>query len=52
MPQMSPLKWLILFIMFSLCYLLFASIMYFNSNTPDPSLSDTTIKKTTMNWKW
>nr|YP_009738130.1 ATP synthase F0 subunit 8 [Ctenolepisma villosum]QIB71363.1 ATP synthase F0 subunit 8 [Ctenolepisma villosum] len=53
MPQMSPLKWLILFIFFSLSYLLFSSIMYFNIiPTQSTSSSIINIKTPNLNWKW
>nr|YP_010758998.1 ATP synthase F0 subunit 8 [Ctenolepisma longicaudatum]WEX31823.1 ATP synthase F0 subunit 8 [Ctenolepisma longicaudatum] len=52
MPQMSPLNWFILFIFFTLIYLVYASFMYFNM-TPSYSKSMTTKSEfPTLNWKW
>nr|ALO77162.1 ATP synthase F0 subunit 8 [Phloiophilus edwardsi] len=51
MPQMMPLNWLMLFIMFTLTFLLLNSMNYYmfnyiNKNTDNYKL---TIKN---NWKW
>nr|URX53231.1 ATP synthase F0 subunit 8 [Neotermes nr. kartaboensis] len=52
MPQMMPMSWLTLFMMFSTTLILFASMNFY---TMTPKIS-TTLKKmmTTkkMNWKW
>nr|YP_009511978.1 ATP synthase F0 subunit 8 [Aristeus virilis]AXI97906.1 ATP synthase F0 subunit 8 [Aristeus virilis] len=52
MPQMAPLLWLNLFIMFSTTFLMFLALNYFikvpsKIETPKPSHL-----KTEMNWKW
>nr|QZJ45823.1 ATP synthase F0 subunit 8 [Holotrichia parallela] len=51
MPQMAPLSWLSLFIMFSLIFLMFNSMNYFTM-TYSPKIN--LIKKTfnLTNWKW
>nr|ALO76581.1 ATP synthase F0 subunit 8 [Paromalus flavicornis] len=51
MPQMAPLSWLNLFIMFIFIYLMFNSINYFSFNYTPKKIS--TVKKLTkLNWKW
>nr|YP_009728649.1 ATP synthase F0 subunit 8 [Macroxyela ferruginea]QHR79723.1 ATP synthase F0 subunit 8 [Macroxyela ferruginea] len=52
MPQMAPINWLILFIMFSLILLLFNILNYFCFQYKLPSLSKTKFNQPTMNWKW
>nr|URX53411.1 ATP synthase F0 subunit 8 [Cryptotermes parvifrons] len=52
MPQMMPMSWLSLFIMFSATLILFATLNYY---TVTPSVKVTTKGKTptsTLNWKW
>nr|AML25597.1 ATP synthase F0 subunit 8 [Staphylinidae sp. BMNH 1274640] len=51
MPQMAPMNWLSLFIMFSLIFIMFNSINYF-SLLYNSKLTkfNKTLKK--MNWKW
>nr|URX53619.1 ATP synthase F0 subunit 8 [Postelectrotermes sp. 1 AB-2022a]URX53671.1 ATP synthase F0 subunit 8 [Postelectrotermes sp. 1 AB-2022a]URX53736.1 ATP synthase F0 subunit 8 [Postelectrotermes sp. 1 AB-2022a] len=52
MPQMMPLSWLMLFIMFSTTLILFAAVNYY-TNIPKTKITQkksTTMK--TMNWKW
>nr|WHM51891.1 ATP synthase F0 subunit 8 [Stolotermes ruficeps] len=52
MPQMMPLSWLTLMLMFSMIFLLFNSMNYFSS-TMIPKGTATTEKTTEkMNWKW
>nr|YP_004934862.1 ATP synthase F0 subunit 8 [Paracladura trichoptera]AET13113.1 ATP synthase F0 subunit 8 [Paracladura trichoptera] len=54
MPQMSPLKWLTLFMMFSFILLLFNIMNYFIYH--NPYINNLNLKKnifnTTMPWKW
>nr|UYB77578.1 ATP synthase F0 subunit 8 [Philonthus lomatus] len=51
MPQMAPMNWLTLFIMFTIIFLIFNSMNYFSFKYPYKSSS--TIKKTfKINWKW
>nr|YP_009235500.1 ATP synthase F0 subunit 8 [Metapenaeopsis dalei]AMD15641.1 ATP synthase F0 subunit 8 [Metapenaeopsis dalei] len=52
MPQMAPLLWLNLFVMFSFTFILFLVLNYFikvPSKIEKPSLF---MKKSEMNWKW
>nr|AQP28251.1 ATP synthase F0 subunit 8 [Microtermes sp. BDIT8-M2B] len=53
MPQMMPMEWMMLYIMFLATFLMFNIMNYFNQ---PPSKTTTTNKKmvTTnkMNWKW
>nr|NP_976142.1 ATP synthase F0 subunit 8 [Tricholepidion gertschi]AAO40210.1 ATPase 8 [Tricholepidion gertschi] len=53
MPQMSPLSWLSMFLMFSSIYLLFTMINYFfifSENTNN--MNKATISTTYHPWKW
>nr|YP_009441763.1 ATP synthase F0 subunit 8 [Dryops ernesti]AOY39308.1 ATP synthase F0 subunit 8 [Dryops ernesti] len=51
MPQMAPLSWVSLFIMFSVIFMLFNPLNYY-LYLPEPKISH--FKKTTslINWKW
>nr|URX53179.1 ATP synthase F0 subunit 8 [Neotermes phragmosus] len=52
MPQMMPMSWSIMFIMFSMIFILFATTNYYINM---PSTKIITKKKTlmkTLNWKW
>nr|ALO76218.1 ATP synthase F0 subunit 8 [Pleophylla sp. PLE01] len=51
MPQMAPLNWLSLFIMFVITFLIFNSLNYFSFNYPIKMYQ---IKKQEIkiNWKW
>nr|URX54464.1 ATP synthase F0 subunit 8 [Glyptotermes sp. 17 AB-2022a] len=52
MPQMMPLSWLILFMMFSMTLMLFASMNYY-SHIPKTSASlKDKISLKTVTWKW
>nr|YP_010121893.1 ATP synthase F0 subunit 8 [Necrodes littoralis]QRF92669.1 ATP synthase F0 subunit 8 [Necrodes littoralis] len=51
MPQMAPMNWLILFIMFMMIFLMFNSMNYFSFKYPTKkSSSDKNLFK--LNWKW
>nr|AOY39217.1 ATP synthase F0 subunit 8 [Helophorus sp. BMNH 724835] len=51
MPQMAPMNWLILFILFTMIFLLFNSMNYFSFSYPIKSYK--LVKKTiNINWKW
>nr|YP_010923083.1 ATP synthase F0 subunit 8 [Nysius inconspicuus]WJZ45486.1 ATP synthase F0 subunit 8 [Nysius inconspicuus] len=50
MPQMSPMWWEILFILFNMT-LIMMNIMIYWQKMPNYK-SELTIKKKTMNWKW
>nr|QHZ87369.1 ATP synthase F0 subunit 8 [Thermobia sp. XL-2019] len=52
MPQMSPLNWLTLFLFFSLMYLIFASVMYYNTSNQQPKSTTNLIKNINLPWKW
>uniref|UniRef100_A0AAU8L174 ATP synthase complex subunit 8 n=1 Tax=Cyphochilus crataceus TaxID=1453293 RepID=A0AAU8L174_9SCAR len=51
MPQMSPLSWLSLFMVFSSTLVLFNSMNYFSITYP---IKTTLVKQSKMliNWKW
>nr|ALO77540.1 ATP synthase F0 subunit 8 [Myodermum sp. MYO01] len=51
MPQMSPLSWLTLFMVFCITFLVFNILNYYCFSYPTKTH---TIKKTTnkINWKW
>nr|YP_010631650.1 ATP synthase F0 subunit 8 [Propomacrus bimucronatus]AFQ62299.1 ATP synthase F0 subunit 8 [Cheironitis sp. MJTNT-2012]WBP61428.1 ATP synthase F0 subunit 8 [Propomacrus bimucronatus] len=51
MPQMSPLSWLLLFIMFLIAFLIFNVLNYFSFLYPVKSKATFT-KKHKINWKW
>nr|WIL79955.1 ATP synthase F0 subunit 8 [Tenerus hilleri] len=51
MPQMSPMNWIILFIFFTVFFLLINSTNYFINNFNSPKIQKTSIKKS-INWKW
>nr|QRZ60665.1 ATP synthase F0 subunit 8 [Prosthiochaeta sp. CAU WL-2019511] len=53
MPQMAPISWLILFITFSLTFMLFNVMNYYAFIPPSPksSITQTKVYKT-LNWKW
>nr|YP_010620944.1 ATP synthase F0 subunit 8 [Catara rugosicollis]WAX39288.1 ATP synthase F0 subunit 8 [Catara rugosicollis] len=52
MPQMMPLSWMILFIFFSIMYMLFNFINYY-SYIPSKNLNNKeSINIKMLNWKW
>nr|YP_010710187.1 ATP synthase F0 subunit 8 [Macroscytus japonensis]WCS41487.1 ATP synthase F0 subunit 8 [Macroscytus japonensis] len=52
MPQMAPLWWEMLFIMFIAVFIMMSIILYHNIN-PSQEESDATIKNTiNLSWKW
>nr|ALO77071.1 ATP synthase F0 subunit 8 [Hybosorus sp. HYB02]ALO77316.1 ATP synthase F0 subunit 8 [Hybosorus sp. HYB01] len=51
MPQMAPLNWLLLFIVFIFIFLLFNSMNFFLSTYSPRHKSHTKLTKT-INWKW
>nr|AML26335.1 ATP synthase F0 subunit 8 [Hydrophilidae sp. BMNH 1274338] len=52
MPQMAPINWLFLFILFIMIFILFNSMNYFSFQYPTKTLSYQKIKKNIINWKW
>nr|YP_003434185.1 ATP synthase F0 subunit 8 [Prumna arctica]ADB03061.1 ATP synthase F0 subunit 8 [Prumna arctica] len=51
MPQMSPLMWFSLFIMFSIIFLMFNQLNFF-SFKPKIMNNSEKIKSKNINWKW
>nr|YP_009740826.1 ATP synthase F0 subunit 8 [Traulia lofaoshana]QID03827.1 ATP synthase F0 subunit 8 [Traulia lofaoshana] len=53
MPQMSPLMWFSLFIMFSITLIIFNQMNFF-SFKPEiiKNMKKSTIKNKNFNWKW
>nr|QUT09648.1 ATP synthase F0 subunit 8 [Euprosopia sp. PH-2020] len=53
MPQMSPMGWLSLFIVFSATFILFSMMNYYSAIPQSPKSKMTPSKNfTSMNWKW
>nr|WAX39223.1 ATP synthase F0 subunit 8 [Anaplecta sp. 8 ZQW-2020] len=53
MPQMMPLSWFMLFVMFAATFILFNIMSYFNFNIcPHNENKTQKQKKLTFNWKW
>nr|YP_010146970.1 ATP synthase F0 subunit 8 [Conosia irrorata]QQP21492.1 ATP synthase F0 subunit 8 [Conosia irrorata] len=55
MPQMAPISWLMLFIIFSCIYILFNILNYFNYmplKNMQSKMNNTMKITQTMNWKW
>nr|WDA94026.1 ATP synthase F0 subunit 8 [Apotropina sp. 1 JJC-2023a] len=53
MPQMAPINWLILFIMFSMIFLLFNMMNFYSILPNSPKLMENkSMKKINFNWKW
>nr|YP_010491829.1 ATP synthase F0 subunit 8 [Dinothenarus chrysocomus]UWM92615.1 ATP synthase F0 subunit 8 [Dinothenarus chrysocomus] len=51
MPQMAPLNWLILFIMFTIIFLMFNCLNYFSFSYKNKPLTFSKFKNK-INWKW
>nr|YP_010936654.1 ATP synthase F0 subunit 8 [Anomala rufiventris]WKW91623.1 ATP synthase F0 subunit 8 [Anomala rufiventris] len=51
MPQMAPLNWLTLFIMFIIIFLMFNVLNYFSFTQPVKSTKFSHEQKK-INWKW
>uniref|UniRef100_A0AAU7BAE5 ATP synthase complex subunit 8 n=1 Tax=Parvotettix domesticus TaxID=3073458 RepID=A0AAU7BAE5_9ORTH len=53
MPQMAPMNWLIMFLVFSVTMILFSLINYFMMKVLNPSKSQNNNNKSkSMNWTW
>nr|YP_010411446.1 ATP synthase F0 subunit 8 [Meliboeus sinae]URN73092.1 ATP synthase F0 subunit 8 [Meliboeus sinae] len=52
MPQMSPMNWLSLLIMFTISFLLFLTMNYFTNNISPKIKKSQLEKKNNINWKW
>nr|ALO76984.1 ATP synthase F0 subunit 8 [Sternolophus sp. STE01] len=51
MPQMAPMNWIFLFIMFAMIFILFNSMNYFSFKYPIKSYKHKKLLKK-INWKW
>nr|QNG56395.1 ATP synthase F0 subunit 8 [Macrohyliota sp. 2 MJ-2020] len=51
MPQMAPLSWLTLFLIFSLTFLLYNCLIYYSFKYKNFFLKNKIFKKTII-WKW
>nr|YP_010579419.1 ATP synthase F0 subunit 8 [Leptestheria dahalacensis]UNY33475.1 ATP synthase F0 subunit 8 [Leptestheria dahalacensis] len=52
MPQMAPLSWLALFILFTLIFTLFLSFSYFMSFSSEAPKYLSNFKNESMSWEW
>nr|ULR86977.1 ATP synthase F0 subunit 8 [Macquartia sp. 3 HNL-2022a] len=53
MPQMAPINWLSLFIIFSITFILFNIMNFFSYQPSSPQFNLIKSKLTTsLNWKW
>nr|UXD79080.1 ATP synthase F0 subunit 8 [Stolotermes victoriensis] len=52
MPQMMPLSWLTLMLMFSVSLMLFNTMNYFSFSPNAQQMSTKTMLTKKMNWKW
>nr|AYQ19005.1 ATP synthase F0 subunit 8 [Ptilodactylidae sp. 2 ACP-2013] len=52
MPQMAPMSWTILFILFSLVFIMFNLINFFLFNYKIKSTEKKQFSKIYSNWKW
>nr|WVH45009.1 ATP synthase F0 subunit 8 [Tipula yasumatsuana] len=53
MPQMAPINWLLLFIIFSIILIIFNTLNYFSFLPSTPTQSQTSSPQyTPLNWKW
>nr|AIW65052.1 ATP synthase F0 subunit 8 [Epeorus sp. MT-2014] len=52
MPQMAPLSWLLLFIVFSSTLILFSIMNYFMMVPSAPQSSSSQFQTQAFNWKW
>nr|YP_009503487.1 ATP synthase F0 subunit 8 [Soliperla sp. ZTC-2018]AXB38833.1 ATP synthase F0 subunit 8 [Soliperla sp. ZTC-2018] len=52
MPQMAPISWLTLFLLFHQSFLIFNTINYFSFLPPSPLSQKKSINQTPLNWKW
>nr|YP_010925401.1 ATP synthase F0 subunit 8 [Figulus punctatus]WKD83642.1 ATP synthase F0 subunit 8 [Figulus punctatus] len=51
MPQMAPMSWLLMMVVFSITFMIMNSINYFSFNYP-PKLQELEKKKISISWKW
>nr|WON65858.1 ATP synthase F0 subunit 8 [Macrotermes subhyalinus] len=52
MPQMMPMEWMMLYMMFLITFLMFNIMNYFNQSPNKQESSKSTITSNKMNWKW
>nr|YP_009171490.1 ATP synthase F0 subunit 8 [Cyphoderris monstrosa]AJW76320.1 ATP synthase F0 subunit 8 [Cyphoderris monstrosa] len=52
MPQMAPISWLTLFIIFSTTLILFSLSNYFLISPQSPKSLHLKIQSNSLNWKW
>nr|UFZ12816.1 ATP synthase F0 subunit 8 [Acanthacorydalis sinensis] len=52
MPQMAPINWLILFLLFSIIMIMFNIMNYFIYSASLPKESITNLKLNSLIWKW
>nr|QXI83502.1 ATP synthase F0 subunit 8 [Neomyia cornicina] len=54
MPQMAPIGWLSLFIIFSITFMIFCMMNYYSytPNMPKSNLSNKSHLTNSLNWKW
>nr|URX53372.1 ATP synthase F0 subunit 8 [Glyptotermes sp. 12 AB-2022a] len=52
MPQMMPMSWLMLFIVFSTALVLFSTMNYYIHNPKNKTTKKNKIKTKNLNWKW
>nr|ATN41232.1 ATP synthase F0 subunit 8 [Endopterygota sp. 24 LC-2017] len=53
MPQMAPIGWLTLFVIFSITFILFSMMNYYSILPFSPKSQDKKfIKSNSLNWKW
>nr|QOV03302.1 ATP synthase F0 subunit 8 [Phaonia errans] len=53
MPQMAPINWLSLFIIFSISFMIFCVMNYYSYNPSMPKLNFKNMNKNiSFNWKW
>nr|UOU85139.1 ATP synthase F0 subunit 8 [Tipula paludosa] len=53
MPQMAPISWLLLFIIFSMTLIIFNTLNYFSFLPSTPKKSQTQkMNNLPLNWKW
>uniref|UniRef100_A0AAU7YTX6 ATP synthase complex subunit 8 n=1 Tax=Conchapelopia togamaculosa TaxID=3154050 RepID=A0AAU7YTX6_9DIPT len=54
MPQMAPISWLILFIVFTITLILFNIFNYYSMlpKTPESLQQNNNFTSNSLNWKW
>nr|QGU84910.1 ATP synthase F0 subunit 8 [Gibbovalva kobusi] len=54
MPQMMPINWIILFLFFSIIFIMFIIMNYYNYNMNNKILKNNNFQfnKNKLNWKW